>query len=449
MKDDQTQIDMSNFIQMDYDTFQKKLAKEIEYKGAMRVEGVSIEEQAMEGVGTRYKETISYLFDTQINHRVTPGTYPPADCCFPLGTQVVIRYDMRSPYRIKKEDGQLILQKNGKFLTTLEWAERPKYYGKLAPDGQEMQRIMPMHGNCLLGLNFVNRCDFFRTNEQCLFCNINPTAEWNKEQVAAKKLAKSVGKIAKAAFEEGFNWHILLISGRLQGNNATGLALQYIEAIKAELGWDYVPGNFNGTTPPDFSEMDRLHEAGLLGWGSNLEVWNPDVFRWMCPGKHRTVGRERWIEGLKHAVSVFGRGNVYSLLIMGLENKDSFLEGVKAQSEMGVVTFNANWTVVRGSKLEGHRAPHPEELAEWNSLAVDIMEKYLPEYFTPELFTSGSAPACYRCVQISTHLDEMRRRTGHTIVMPNDSGKKLVYVDRDRLLVGSPYAKVPGKAVCP
>jgi len=268
--------------------------------------------------------------------------------------------------------------------------------------------------------------------------------DWGRVGIAAL----SVG-LAQAAFEEGFNWHILLISGRLQGNNATGLALQYIEAIKAELGWDYVPGNFNGTTPPDFSEMDRLHEAGLLGWGSNLEVWNPDVFRWMCPGKHRTVGRERWIEGLKHAVSVFGRGNVYSLLIMGLENKDSFLEGVKAQSEMGVVTFNANWNVVRGSKLEGHRAPHPEELAEWNSLAVDIMEKYLPEYFTPELFTSGSAPACYRCVQISTHLDEMRRRTGHTIVMPNDSGKKLVYVDRDRLLVGSPYAKVPGKAVCP
>ncbi len=443
-KIDVNTIDLKSIgTQIDFGEFQRKILKEIEYKLAILTDGVSIEEEAMEGVGSLWKENINWLFDYSTDREVKPGTVPPEDCRLPMGTTVMINYNARSPHHIRKENGQLILEKNGRFLTTVEWLERPKYYSKLTSDGTPMQKVAPLFGDCDVCVNFVNRCMYFKTNDQCLFCNMNPTAEWHKEEVAARKLAKSVGEVVKAAFEEGINWHIVLTSGTLPANKVTELAVPYVEAIRVELGWDTVPGFLNPTVVRDLSEVDRVYKAGLRGLGHNLEVWHPDAFKMICPGKHKTIGRERWIEGLKYAVSVFGRGNVYSNLLMGLEPKESFLEGVQAQAEMGVFTPCHPWMVLPGSKLEGYRAPQVETMVELTSRAVDIMEKYLPEVFTPEIWSSGHTAGCDRGNLLCAQWQEIRRRTGFTLVQPNDVGKgRLVYIDRDHLIVSSPYVQI-------
>jgi len=51
----------------------------------------------------------------------------------------------------------------------------------------------------------------------------------------------------------------------------------------------------------------------------NLEIWSEPLFAKVCPGKNRYVGYHRWIEALETAVRHWGRGNVYSAMVAGME----------------------------------------------------------------------------------------------------------------------------------
>ena len=51
----------------------------------------------------------------------------------------------------------------------------------------------------------------------------------------------------------------------------------------------------------------------------NLEMWSEPLFAKVCPGKNRYVGYHRWIESLETAVRYWGRGNVYSAMVAGIE----------------------------------------------------------------------------------------------------------------------------------
>ena len=48
-------------------------------------------------------------------------------------------------------------------------------------------------------------------------------------------------------------------------------------------------------------------------------MWSEPLFAKVCPGKNRYVGYARWIEALETAVRYWGRGNVYSAMVAGIE----------------------------------------------------------------------------------------------------------------------------------
>lgn len=67
------------------------------------------------------------------------------------------------------------------------------------------------------------------------------------------------------------------------------------------------------------AHMRRMRELGVRGASFNLEVWNPEQFARICPGKNRYVGRDRWLRALDEAVEVFGPDDVYSAFVAGVE----------------------------------------------------------------------------------------------------------------------------------
>jgi hypothetical protein len=69
----------------------------------------------------------------------------------------------------------------------------------------------------------------------------------------------------------------------------------------------------------DRAGSQRFKDAGADSANYNLEVWDAATFAACCPGKTAHVGRDRWIRGLVDAVEVFGKGNVGSAFVAGLE----------------------------------------------------------------------------------------------------------------------------------
>jgi hypothetical protein len=74
-----------------------------------------------------------------------------------------------------------------------------------------------------------------------------------------------------------------------------------------------------GSGAVDLEGSRRYRAAGADSACYNLETWDADTFAACCPGKSKHVGRDRWIRGLLDAVEVFGRGNVGSAFVAGLE----------------------------------------------------------------------------------------------------------------------------------
>jgi hypothetical protein len=149
------------------------------------------------------------------------------------------------------------------------------------------------------------------------------------------------------------------------------------EAIREATGLE----DFNGTAcvgaPIDFSAFDKYKEAGYRTVATNLEVWNENLFKEICPGKEEYCGgRQNWLNALDYELDVFGKFKVRSTFVSGLETKESLLEGIENLVSKGVIAIPSQWNVNVGSALEGHRTPTEEWHWEVFERTVAIYRKY-------------------------------------------------------------------------
>lgn len=408
-----------------------KIAHEMEIKMDLMIEGIHIEESALEGVGTKYCEKIIFLFD-YTRYGLKGGTIIPSEMMLPEGTCYMVMYDTRSPYLVRKEENTLILEKNGKFVSTVRWNERPEYYNQKTSYGTEMRKIAQFRGDCGIIACISNFCSNWKTGDQCLYCNFDlaqkstATTAAVKETLYDTKSAREVGEVIAAAIEEGIRPCFITSSGDLPGRGVTDSTTRIIQAVKKATHRDTMIGCVNLAAPDNLEDIDRLYQAGARNIAMNMEIWNPDMFKAICPGKAKRVGQEHWKRALEYAVSVFGRGNVISGLVVGLEPKENYYEAAHWMSEKGIYLVDNCFRPDAGSKLENHRPPRPEWFLEVMEKSYDIAARNLPEMFTRE-YSNNDKVGCYRCAGSNLCWDELRRRLDDfRKVMPKDQPRAKV-----------------------
>ncbi len=131
-----------------------------------------------------------------------------------------------------------------------------------------------------------------------------------------------------------------------------------------------------------------------------MEIWDEKLYGAICPGKAKNTSHDEFLRSMEKAVDVFGRGNVYGVFVLGLEPRQTFLEGVKVLSGMGINVVPFVWSPNPGSKLAGHRAPSPEWYADVNREAAEIIVK--------SKVPSGTENHCYKCDGNSLLHDALR-----------------------------------------
>jgi len=110
--------------------------------------------------------------------------------------------------------------------------------------------------------------------------------------------------------------------------------------------------------PADLSILEKYKEAGYSDISHNLEVWDKNLFALIVPGKSkRNGGWEHWLRSLERSVEIFGRGNVHSNFVGGLDPKDGFIEGIEYLSSKGIVAHFGPFRPQKGTPLEGWRSP--------------------------------------------------------------------------------------------
>jgi len=350
---------------------------------------------------------------------VTEGwtTYPQV-FCLPDGTTVMIMLDSTSPYEIRyMGDGQYALFCDGSLVTQVYFTPRPGWFTRRTRDGSLMCKVAGGNGECVFGVINFNYCEYFTDEEQCRYCTIVPTMERSRELGMGRLPAKVLDRIVEtfnAASEEGGIEHLCISGGSyLDRRKEADLYIQLVKAIRDAEGYKEGTPFLLATQAFDEEDAKRLYEAGegsvYASWA--METWEESLWPQVVPGKSRHVGRGKWLELLCGAVEIFGRGEVASNFVAGVEMApengfkteeealESTLAGFEWLLKHDIRPAYSMWTVAPGSLYDELQAPSTSYYVKlgmaWNALNR--------KYDMPEPRTG-----CYKCMCYTTYRDFLR-----------------------------------------
>lgn len=371
--------------------------KYLELKAELLVSGIAATKNALGGLGGKYKEQNHGLFGWDFEDHA--GTLLPDDFLLPDGTIVQFRKNSKSPFCVREGHDDLILSNGEEDLCPVRWLPRPLYYDMETTNHQKMVKIGQIGGEDCLFFCYQNYCRHFAKNEQCLFCNLVSTTN-TYNSVLKKKDTEDIGEVARVAFSEGTVKHVLLTGGCFSHEKEIKLVTEILGSIRRHTGLDRIPGTILPSPARGADEIKRYYDAGIKAIGFSLEIWDERLYQGICPGKSSTMSHEAFVSSMREAVKIFGDGNVYGVFVMGLEPKNTFLEGVRAITELGANVVPFVWSPNPGSKLEGHRAPTGKWFVETVLEAAEIIYKAgVP---------SGTENHCYKCDGNSLLHDALR-----------------------------------------
>lgn len=361
-----------------------ELYEEVRLKNEVSVEGIRITKEVNEilknaDLGGKYQEEVHGMFEYDkephagIPHPV--GFKSPSGFLFPFNSY------RKSRFSIGYDKGSFILTENGNKVFDIDFLERPEYYRHKTSSGVEMKNIAVYNHEGVVFVTYSNECHLKEKGLDCLYCNINATKDTYAEVEGIQwKYPKQIAETVSLAYKEPGRHHVTLTGGFIPEHREMDYYFDVAEAIQQETGLF----DFNGTAvigaPEDHSIIERYKEAGYRTLAINIELWDKNIFKSICPGKEQLSGGwENWKASLEHAAKVFGHGRVRSNIVAGIEPKRSTLEGVDYLASQGVICFAGAWCPNPGSELENHRSPEPE----WHwDLLTKIYEIYRKNGFT-------------------------------------------------------------------
>jgi hypothetical protein len=340
------------------EAIKEKLYKEFELRVLIGCEGVSFHPDIFKrlDLGDEYQEQVHNLFERDIDVHV--GVNLPPFLLLPNGLAAGFKADKNSPLRLEYSQGRFYIVKNGNELTTVDFRKRAGYYKKKTSGGVDMRTVATDNAHGHIFVAYSNECALKDKGKDCLFCNINATKDFYGEaQGIGWKYPDQIGEVTAEAYKEGFK-HITISGGFVPERREIEYYLDVAESIQEHTGLY----DFNGTAcigaPHDLSVIEKYKDTGFRTLATNLEVWDKDLFRYICPGKEAYCGgHDHWLKSLRRAVKVFGAGNVRSNLVGGLETRKSTIDGMEYLAAEGIAVLLSPWTPYPGSSLEGHRSP--------------------------------------------------------------------------------------------
>ena len=347
-------------------------------KGGLFMSGVSLDGSADEGIGSQWKEDLGQHHYNPSAGLRRPRLVPYA-MHLPHGFYTPLYMNPASPFVLRRERGTLYLYLEELRLFPVEFEKRPGYYSNNTSSGVPMHHIGPHRLRHQVLFEYNAYCRFFSENTQCLFCGIiseKPLHHGHYQRHFAAS-PQEIAEVAEAAYSEGNCSELQLTGGVLPDRAEIPYFLDVGRAIKERLGVDTIPGSQAVLVPPSsFEGIEELRNAGWEGVAFNLEVWDPALWPGIVPGKAAEMSQDKWLKALEYAVGIFGKGNVTSVLVAGMEPKKSHWAGVEWLAQRGIYGVPIPWSPTPGSPLEGHQTPTAAWHLEVAAKSLDIWERY-------------------------------------------------------------------------
>ena len=247
------------------------------------------------------------------------------------GAVARLRVDDRSSMAVQRANGRFTLWSADQELCGTDFVRSHAWQQFRTSDGATPFKAGVEQLGDMLVVNVAPGCEYFRVktdsgdSQRCSFCAYGRFDQRSQAlgQVQGRvagdaNTLRRLGEVLAVAVEAGEAHHVYITGGSLLNpEQEAERFLPVIETARRAVGERLRVTCGSGAVDPAGSL--RYRNAGADSCCYNLETWDAETFRAVCPGKATYVGRERWIEALTGAVEVFGRGNVASAFVAGVE----------------------------------------------------------------------------------------------------------------------------------
>lgn len=243
----------------------------------------------------------------------------------------------RDPYLVDVVDGKIVLTDNGDIIDEIIYWEKPEYYDKVTSFGNKMGTVIRARPQ-RFHLDVNHYCHFWDVGgEGCKYCGIgaeghkykgasNEHANYDEIREVMQELVKEKGRFTGFILTGGS-----VLSGKELCDDELEQYIQTMHAIGSVFSAKKFPSQINSTAL-NVRQLERLYnETGLTSYTTDLEVFDEEVHKWVCPGKARLIPFKEWKKRLYDAVPIFGKGQVNTGIVSGVELAEP--NGFKSEAE--------------------------------------------------------------------------------------------------------------------
>ena len=297
----------------------------------------------------------------------------------------------RSPYTLHRLEGAYSLRREGAFVAPVRLSPRPAWYERATASAKPMTRIGTLQGT-YLGIYQAKVCEYWTakpTRVNCKFCSVGLNLGVDDSD---EKSVDEVMEVVRAARDESGISYVDFNTGHYAGDTYLDILEPYIRRIKKELG--LLVGI---QTPPhrDLKRYDALREMGLNRVSFCFEIFDRELFKETCPGKHSEYGLDHYLEAIRYCATLGKKGPRHEPwvangeIIAGLEPPESSIRAIDWITSVGAIPTVCVFRPLVGTDLSDADPPETEALVPvFRRLYEACMEKGLPIGCAPNVHVS-------------------------------------------------------------
>jgi hypothetical protein len=339
------------------------------------------------------------------------------------GTLVRIKGDGAAPWVVRgtPETGFRLEHDDGTAQDPIDFEPLPAWMKGTTSDGFPMARAgVSLHGDMMV-VNIAPGCEYFVADKQagvsmrCTFCAYGAPdgrkgdlgQEMGRTELPERTYHRMLETMIRALAETKIR-HIYLVGGSMTDWHREGERfIELARRVQSELR-HRIPLTCGSGALPRESLQTLFQERLVENVCFNLEVWSESLFAKICPGKQRFVGYDRWLGSLQQAVGLWGRGNVYSAMVAGIELEpehgltweaaaDLALQGAEDLCNRGIIPIYSQYWPIGGRD-------HPDYMLRLRSYFERLALGYRDVRRRHGLKISGEF-MCHRCAYMQLECD--------------------------------------------
>ena len=308
---------------------------------------------------------------------------------------VKCRYNPKSSIELRWKNGKLeIYQNNNKSKLNVNFIKEYDILQQKIDDEFLVGDYVDVVGMDRISLLLFEGCYNWICGKQCKFCDLHPKKvsdkvckptlnnlykynnvdEWwnSQKDLFFQNTNLALDKLLKNTMLK--HKHLFIMAGNLiDSKTVWKFLIEFVENLTRQFDLQDFDTITNVCPHDSIVSLKKLKKLGIKQVQYNLEIANKDLFTSTCPGK---INYEEFVSKLYEAVNIFGKGNVRSNFVLGLQDYNELINECEKFAKKGIVTDYSVFQPKKNTPYSNLEAPEMKDVINFTKRLVKIYVKY-------------------------------------------------------------------------